>query len=242
MKLPGWLKVAVGVGAVVAGANWFLRRVWFYRDPKRVPPDDPRLILAPCDGKVIYIRPVVQGAVFAEKLGRTIPITEITRADWHDADEGWLIGIYMSPLDVHYNYAPIAGTVRKIVYTPARANLPMVDLWEYLSMAWLRRAVDLLGKRYHLENERQTVFIENERVRVAMVEIADKFVNKITTYVQEGQCVTPAQKISFIERGSQVDLLIFTPEVEILTHTGAQVYGGQTPVARLTTQEANRAL
>jgi phosphatidylserine decarboxylase len=109
----------------------------------------------------------------------------------------------------------------------------MVDLWEYVSMAWLRRAVDLLGKRYHLENERQTVFIENERVRVAMVEIADKFVNKITTYVQEGQCVRPAQKVSFIERGSQVDLLIFSRDVEILTHTGAQVYGGQTPVARL---------
>jgi phosphatidylserine decarboxylase len=135
--------------------------------------------------------------------------------------------------DVHYNYAPIAGVVRKIVYTPAKANLPMVDLWEYVSMAWLRRAVDLLGKRYHLENERQTVFLENERVRVVMVEIADKFVNKITTYIREGEQVRAGQKVSFIERGSQVDLLIFSRAVEILTHTGAQVYGGLTPVARL---------
>lgn len=100
-------------------------------------------------------------------------------------------------------------------------------------MAWLRRAVDLLGKRYHLENERQTLFIENGRLRIAMVEIADKFVNKITTYVRESEHVCPAQKVSFIERGSQVDLLIFTRAVEILTHTGAQVYGGLTPVARL---------
>lgn len=236
MRIPTWLKWTLGAGAAVAGANWFLRKVWFYRDPRRLPPPDPNLILAPCDGKVVYIRPVsVDGTVFAEKLGRPIPITEITRAVWDGASpEGWLIGIYMSPLDVHYNYAPIAGEVRKIVYTPARANLPMVDLWEYVSLAWLRRAVDLLGKRYHLENERQTVFIENPRVRLAMVEIADKFVNKITTYVHEGQCVQPAQKISFIERGSQVDLLIFTRAVEILTHTGAQVYGGQTPIARLT--------
>jgi predicted RNA-binding protein with RPS1 domain len=30
-------------------------------------------------------------------------------------------------------------------------------------------------------------------MRVALVEIADKFVNKITTYVQEGQSVKPAQ-------------------------------------------------
>ncbi|MEN3000569.1 MAG: phosphatidylserine decarboxylase [Armatimonadota bacterium] len=233
MPLPRWLKVAIGVGAVAAGVSWFLRHVWFYRDPKRVPPDDPDLILAPCDGKVVYIRPVVQGAVFAEKLGRAIPITEITRADWHNTDEGWLIGIYMSPLDVHYNYAPIAGKVQRIVYTPARANLPMLDLWEYVRMAWLRRAVDLLGKRFHLENERQTLFLENDKVRLAMVEIADKFVNKITTYVQEGQRVQAGQKVAFIGRGSQVDLLIFTRQVEILTRVGAQVYGGQTPLARL---------
>jgi len=235
VKIPTWLKVLLGAGAVVGGANWFLRKVWFYRDPLRVPPSDDDLILSPCDGKVVYIRPVsAEGTVFAEKLGRPIPIREITRADWESVSpEGWLIGIYMSPLDVHYNYAPIAGTVSRIVYTPAKTNLPMVDLWEYVSMAWLRRAVDLLGKRYHLENERQTVFLENERVRVAMVEIADKFVNKITTYVSEGDTVCPAQKVSFIERGSQVDLLIFSKSVEILTHTGAQVYGGQTPIARL---------
>jgi hypothetical protein len=148
VRIPAWLKVAAGVGAAVASANWFLRKVWFYRDPLRIPPPDPNLILAPCDGKVVYIRPVsADGTVFAEKLGRPIPITEITRADWDGVSpEGWLIGVYMSPLDVHYNYAPIAGTVRRIVYTPARANLPMVDLWEYVSMAWLRRAVDLLGK------------------------------------------------------------------------------------------------
>ncbi len=225
----------MGAGAAVAGASWFLRKVWFYRDPKRIPPADPNLILAPCDGKVVYIRPVsAEGTVFAEKLGRPIAITEITRADWEGVSpEGWLIGIYMSPLDVHFNYAPMKGTIRKIVYTPARVNLPMVDLWEYVSMTWLRRAVDLLGKRYHLENERQTIFLENEHVRLAIVEIADKFVNKITTYVQEGQCVHAGQKLSFIERGSQVDLLIFSRAVEILTHTGAQVYGGQTPVARV---------
>jgi phosphatidylserine decarboxylase len=89
------------------------------------------------------------------------------------------------------------------------------------------------AKKYHLQNERQTIFIEGERVRVALVEIADKFVNKITTYVQEGQSVKSAQKLSFIERGSQVDLVIFSRAVEILTHTGAQVYGGQTPLVRV---------
>lgn len=218
-----------------AGALWFLRRVWFYRDPQRTPPADPALILAPCDGKVVYVRPIENGAVYAQKCSRLIPIQEITKLDWgteEPAGIGWLIGIYMSPLDVHYNYAPIAGTVRKIVYVPARLNLPMLDLWEYLKLTYLRRAVDLLGKRYQLENERQTILLENGKLRLAMVEIADKFVNKITTYIQEGETLLAGQKVSFIERGSQVDLVLFTTQVEILVRVGDQVYGGLTPVAR----------
>ena len=88
-----------------------------------------------------------------------------------DPGQGWLIGNYMSPLDVHFNYAPLQGRISGIVHNGAKLNLPMVDLWEYFELTYLRRAVDLFAKRYALENERQTVFIEG-RVKVAMVEIA----------------------------------------------------------------------
>lgn len=235
-----WLAVGAGASAFAAGALWFMRKVWFYRDPVRIPPSDPNLILAPCDGKVVYVRPIQNGAVYAEKLGQSIPVCEITKADWGGEDptgEGWLIGIYMSPLDVHYNYAPVSGKVRRIVHTQAKANLPMVDLWEYVNLTFLRRAVNLLGKRYQLENERQTVFLESEQVKLAMVEIADKFINKITTYIEEGEQLKPGQKVSFIERGSQVDLAIFTKDVEILAKVGDQVYGGSTPIALLPASE-----
>lgn len=233
------MMIAVVLGVLVLGwlgALYFLRRVWFYRDPRRTPPADPDLIIAPCDGQVVYVRPVEGGTVHAEKLGQVIPIREITKTDWDGAEpegEGWLIGIYMSPLDVHYNYSPIAGQVCKIVHTQAKVNLPMVDLWEYINLTFLRRTMDLLGKRYQLENERQTVLMENSRLRLAMVEIADKFINKITTYIREGEWLQLGQKVSFIERGSQVDLVLFTREVQILTKVGSQVYGGLTPVARL---------
>lgn len=241
------MKIAILLGILVLGwlgVLYFLRRVWFYRDPKRTPPADPDLILAPCDGQVVYVRPVEEGTVHAEKLGRIIPVREITKADWGGVEpegEGWLIGIYMSPLDVHYNYSPIAGQVRKIVHTQAKLNLPMVDLWEYINLTFLRRTMDLLGKQYQLENERQTVLMENPRLKLAMVEIADKFINKITTYIREGEWLQPGQKVSFIERGSQVDLVLFTREVEILTKAGSQVYGGLTPVARLKSNAAIHA-
>ncbi len=146
---------------------------------------------------------------------------------------GWIVGIFMSPLDVHYNYAPVAGTVEAVVHTPARVNLPMVDLWEYVRLTYLRRAVDLFARPFHLENERNTVFLAGRHVRLAMVEIADRFVNKITCYVRPGQEVRAGEKVSFIARGSQVDLILFRPDAEILVRVGQQVYGALTPVARV---------
>lgn len=230
-----FLKIFVPIALLWAAVVLFLQRVWFYRDPVRITPQDPALVVSPCDGQVVYLRRVEDGVIQSEKLGEPIRVHEITHADWPEGaapGRGWLIGIYMSPLDVHFNYAPLPGRVTGIVHTGARANLPMVDLWEYVQLTWLRRAVDLFGKRYALENERQTVFIDG-RVKVAMVEIADKFVNKIRTYIRSGDTLRAGQKVSFIERGSQVDLFLFSEDLEFLVGVGDQVYGAQTAIARL---------
>ena len=232
MKLKRILKILIPVAAIWGLVVLFLQKIWFYRDPIRVSPNDPDLILSPCDGQVVYIRRIEDGKVYSEKLGQKIDVTEITKTDIPDGT-GWLIGVYMSPLDVHFNYAPISGSVDRIVHTQTNLNLPMVDLWEYIQLTYLRKAVDLFAKRYELENERQTIFMHNERVSLAMVEIADKFVNKISTYVSEGERTRSGQKVSFIERGSQVDLVLFGEDFEFLAKVGDQVYGALTPLARL---------
>lgn len=219
-----------------AAVLWFLQKVWFYRDPVRITPSDPQLVISPCDGQVVYIRRIEDGTIYSEKLGERIDVQEITKADWPTGEkvgEGWLVGIYMSPLDVHYNYAPITAKITGIVHTQTGRNLPMVDLWEYIQLTYLRKAVDLFAKRYELENERQTVFLENDTLKLAMVEIADKFVDKISTYVEVGERARVGQKISFIERGSQVDLVFLGDNVDFLIGVGQQVYGGLTPIARV---------
>lgn len=228
------LWAGAGLLVLALGVWWYLRHVWFYRDPVRVPPAGEDLVLSPADGKVIYIRRLESGGVYAEKLGRRILLPEIHKAgERGGAEEGWIVGIYMSPLDVHYNYAPVTGTVEAVVHTPARVNLPMVDVWEYVRLTFLRRAVDLFARPFHLENERNTIFFAGRRLRLAVVEIADRFVNKITCYVHPGQEIRAGEKISFIARGSQVDLILFQPGAEILVRVGQQVYGALTPVARI---------
>ena len=60
----GWPFVVVGLLVAALGALWqpwaalpgaafTLFTLWFFRDPERTAPDDPSLLISPCDGKVI---------------------------------------------------------------------------------------------------------------------------------------------------------------------------------------------
>lgn len=219
------------VGLVWLAGLYYLRNVWFYRDPVRVPPKELNAIVSPADGQVIYIKRIENGKIEPEKLGQRIDLSEISGIEGFERD-GWLIGIYMSPLDVHFNYSPVDCEVEELVAKKAKLNLPMVDLWEYFRMVWLRRAVNLFSKKFHFVNERNVLLLDSNGRKIVVVEIADKFVNKINCFVEKGDWLIKGQKIGFIERGSQVDLAILDEELEILVKSGQQVYGSKTEVAR----------
>lgn len=208
----------------------FFRQVWFYRRPQRFPPEKEGVIISPADGQIVYVRAFSKGVIVSEKLEEKIHLTEIIKsAGW--PEEGWLIGIYMSPLDVHYNYAPLKGQIKKIIHLKTGLNLPMLDLLEYIRLTFLRRAINTLTKRFHFQNERNIIFIEGE-VNIAVVEIADKFINKIKSLVKEGEPVALGQEIGFIDRGSQVDLIIFRKDIIPQVNFGQQVFGARTILAR----------
>lgn len=73
--------------------------VYFFRDPERVPPNDPNVIVSPADGKIILIR---------------------NGEDTLCPNSHHEISIFMSPLDVHVNRAPFDGNVREVIYTPGK--------------------------------------------------------------------------------------------------------------------------
>ena len=216
---------------IVLTALYLLNRfVWFYRDPVRIPESaDANAIISPADGQIVYIKRFEDGAVTSQKLGRPIELTEIAQLPQTEGRSGWIVGIYMSPFDVHFNYAPVAGTVTAQRYTKADANLPMVDLSEYIRIAFLRRPFDNFAAAFHLENERNTLVIQREGAPdVAVVEIADKFVNKIEILAHEGDALAVGGKLGFIRRGSQVDVIVFADDVRWRSAFGDQVYGART--------------
>ena len=70
---------------------------FFFRDPKRVPPSDPNVVVAPADGRVTRI----------ESAGI-------------QADSPTVISIFLSPLDVHINRSPIPGKIVDVIYSPGK--------------------------------------------------------------------------------------------------------------------------
>lgn len=78
--------------------------LWFFRDPERVLPgevrQDPRTVVAPADGRVMFVREVEEPRFIK---GRAV-----------------MVSIFLSVFDVHINRAPIAGKVTYRDYVRGR--------------------------------------------------------------------------------------------------------------------------
>jgi phosphatidylserine decarboxylase len=99
------LVIGLGISAWLAwlGLIFTLFCLYFFRDPERVPPGRVGLVVAPADGKVVSIQPVVPPA----ELG----LGDAAR---------WRVAIFLSVLDVHVNRVPVDGTVTRISYRHGR--------------------------------------------------------------------------------------------------------------------------
>jgi phosphatidylserine decarboxylase len=112
MVREGYACLAVGLAAAaasaLAGLAWLGAALlalagaaaWFFRDPARLPPQDPSLVLSPADGRVVEVGPADPEA---SALGYTRRVA-----------------VFLSVFDVHVNRAPISGRVERIEHRPGR--------------------------------------------------------------------------------------------------------------------------
>jgi len=73
---------------------------WFFRNPERIAPPGEKLVVAPADGKVIFVGPVIEPRCGAESVTK--------------------ISIFMNVFNVHVNWVPVGGTVIDRFYNPGR--------------------------------------------------------------------------------------------------------------------------
>lgn len=221
--------VSVSVGAaVLAGGVLFWRFYWFFRNPPRIAPSGEGL-LSPADGKVVYVRKVKpREPVIAIKKGREARIVDILKED--DATEKVIIGVFMSPFDVHYNRAPLTGVVQAITHYPAESkNLHMG------SMHWrsLLNHLPLYRNSLHIiQNERTVTRIrgmfKGAPLTAYIIQIAAKSVRGIDVFVPVEGGVERGDVFGMIRIGSQVDFVVpWREDMEIKVIPGDQVRGGE---------------
>lgn len=157
--------------------------LWFFRDPERE--ITPGRVISPADGVVQSIMPW--------KDGRT------------------RVAIFMSPLNVHVNRAPLAGTVTDVEHIPGGF-------------------VPAFNKESE-HNERVVWHFDTELGDIEMVQIAGAVARRIVPYLPTGSKVEQGERIGLIRFGSRVDL--YLPEgIEVDVEVGQTTTAGVTRLDR----------
>ena len=164
---------------------------FFFRDPKRQPPNDPNLVVAPADGRVTRVKRVEEG----------------------NQQSATVVSIFLSPLNVHINRAPIAGEITNITYTRGKFLM----------------ATD---QNASLVNEQNALTIKGEQITVVCKQIAGILARRIICWKHAGERVSLGERFGLIKFSSRTDLLL-PPQVEVLVHEGARVRGGVTIIGRI---------
>ena len=168
--------------------------VAFFRVPNIQVPVGDDLVIAPAEGKVVVIEKVMVDEFLKEERTQ--------------------ISIFMSPLNVHINRAPVSGRINYYRYHPGK----------YL-VAWHPKS--------STNNERTSICFETSNgVRVFMRQIAGAVARRIAFYKEVEDKVSAADEVGFIRFGSRVD--IFLPlEANLKVKIGDKTAGGETIIAHL---------
>jgi phosphatidylserine decarboxylase len=179
----GFLQIWVAAALFVAIAGFM---AYFFRDPVRVVPDADDIVVSAADGRV-------------------------TRVD--ETGDNKLVSVFLSPLDVHINRAPIAGTITKVEYIKGKKIPATSDQASFV-------------------NERNSITITGDKMTVVCTQIAGIVARRIVCWNKEGDELALGQKYGLIKFSSRTDLLM-PKQVELEVSVGDRVVGGETVIARL---------
>jgi len=172
----------------------YLLVLQFFRNPKRVTNSKEGEIVAPADGTVVLIEELEETEYFNDKRK--------------------MVSIFMSPLNVHVNRAPITGNVTYTKYHQGK----------YL-VAWHPKSSQL--------NERTTVVMENNKTGpILFRQIAGAVARRIAIYCRPNDQLLAGQEFGFIKFGSRMDVSL-PLEAEVCVKIGDKPKGGETIIARI---------
>ena len=164
---------------------------YFFRDPQRIAPKEAGVIVSPADGRVTRVRALIPD----------------------DPQSVNVISIFLSPLDVHINRSPIAGTIENVTYTQGKFLMATKE-------------------DSSLVNEQNALTIRGEEVTVVCKQIAGVLARRIICWKRAGDQVALGERFGLIKFSSRTDLIL-PPNVQIEVTVGMRVRGGATIIGRV---------
>lgn len=185
LSVLGFWPVGIVFGVIAA----FM--AFFFRDPERLSPKEPNVVVAPADGRVTRVKQIDNGSDLSATL----------------------VSIFLSPLDVHINRAPIAGEITNVSYTKGKFLVAM-------------------DERASLVNEQNALTIEGEKITVVCKQIAGILARRIICWKRAGDRVALGERFGLIKFSSRTDVLM-PASVEVLVTEGSRVQGGTSIIGRI---------
>jgi phosphatidylserine decarboxylase len=102
--LLAWVTALFGfplLSIILAVVTFF--SLYFFRDPERITPEDPRAVISPADGKVVDVENTIEENFLNREMRR--------------------VGIFLSITDCHINRFPVTGRVLSTKYTPGKFHI-----------------------------------------------------------------------------------------------------------------------
>ena len=184
-----WFNVSYGIFLFIASAYI----AYFFRSPTFAVKQDPDIVLSPAWGKVTTV----------EKIPAKDNQSEKTR-----------ISIFLNIFDVHLQYMPTSGTVKRISYKKGQFQNAMKE-------------------ESTLHNEQNQVLIERpDKTPVQITQFAGLIARRILCWINTEDQVAQGTCYGLIQFGSRVDVLL-PASAKSLVKVGFRVQGGITPLARL---------
>lgn len=178
---------------VMLPAAIFMFLAFFFRDPLRNHPPEVKgeiSFLSPADGRVTVVETVNEPYLFH--------------------GQARLVTIFLSPLDVHVNRAPMQGKVLKVEHRQGQFR-----------PAYIAEAPSI--------NERNYVVMKNEHTQCLLVQIVGVVARRVVCWVKPGDELARGEKFGLMKFGSCMQ--VFMPlETETTVMVGQRVIGGETVI------------
>jgi phosphatidylserine decarboxylase len=195
LAVLGIILIVIGlesIGAIVVILS--IPIALFFRDPDRYPPRTENVVISGADGKVTDISDVAFPGAAGKLCHR--------------------VSVFMSPLNVHVNRAPIGGEVTMVEHTAGEFRAAFRD-----------------DANEH--NERNLIAMTDAAGRMfGMMQVAGYFARRIVCRLRAHDRIQTGQRIGLIMFGSRVDHF-FPSEYRVTVAPGQRVRAGESIIGAI---------